>query len=453
MDPWEQQLGEKMDVPAGSTEGSGKAEARRQDTDGLGAASQEANLDRRLIVHGGPAGEDLEEGEFEYDFEEEEPVGGAKKRWFAVARYYSSRIAKSKILFSELSNVWGDVTSRVLGDNRLSEVIIESIPLWIHMYDIPVGVMSIGFVSALGAKVGRVLEVGEAVKGFKRSQGERPNGVYGKYENVPHFCFCCGRIGHAERECLDEELYEGKARFGTKLRALPFKREVARMLSFQATVPPAKRDLNFSGTQKDKVISFSGSSSLNGGRHGRMQQHPKRQQEKEDKEADGLATEGRVEESSNSKFVVTPEVADGLANGVQKMVVDMAVPNGNIDPSVVAGCSQDAMMGFPEMVSGIDSYDGSSDGSLSIQEELMMSKTAGAPLSLHEQLLRLRLRPASPGASKDINKPKKHRSALKLEVIAKSLKEMQQGGVRSDGLHVPPGEVDMNAVSGSSGRK
>lgn len=51
---------------------------------------------------------------------------------------------------------------------RLSEVIIESIPLWIHMYDIPVGVMSIGFVSALGAKVGRVLEVGEAVKGFKR---------------------------------------------------------------------------------------------------------------------------------------------------------------------------------------------------------------------------------------------------------------------------------------------
>lgn len=46
--------------------------------------------------------------------------------------------------------------------------------------------------------------------------------------------------------------------------------------------------------------------------------------------------------------------------------------------------------------------------------------------------------------SKDINKPWKHRSALKPDVIAKSLQEMQHGGVCPDGLHVPSIDVGRN---------
>lgn len=183
-----------MDAVGDIAIGSGNLEVQRQGGDGAGAVAQEVvNVDRRLIVHGAPAGEDLEEEEFEYDLEEEEPARGVKKKWFAVVRYYSSCVAKSKIMFAELSNVSGDVSSRVLGDNRfmleftsesslnyvlrggpwtfkedtlivvrydglsrLFEVIIESIPIWIRIYDIPMRMMTIGFVNALGAKVGKV---------------------------------------------------------------------------------------------------------------------------------------------------------------------------------------------------------------------------------------------------------------------------------------------------------
>jgi hypothetical protein len=39
-----------------------------------------------------------------------------------------------------------------------------------------------------------------------------------RYENVPFFCFICGRIGHSDKECLDSELGDGNLNFGAKLR-------------------------------------------------------------------------------------------------------------------------------------------------------------------------------------------------------------------------------------------
>ena len=45
---------------------------------------------------------------------------------------------------------------------------IESIGLWIRIYDIPVDMMTEGFVRALGGKLGRVIQVGEAVQDYKR---------------------------------------------------------------------------------------------------------------------------------------------------------------------------------------------------------------------------------------------------------------------------------------------
>jgi hypothetical protein len=157
------------------------------------------------------------------------------------------------------------------GLTKLSEVVIESIPLWVRIYDIPVAMMMTPFVFALGAKIGQVLEVGEAVKDFKRVRVEldlgdslkkmvsikvRGRGVMEfsvKYENVPHFCFICGRIGHAGRECPDESFEEEGERFGIELRASPFKKGAGRFLSFHATaVPQPKRGLNFSGEQRER---------------------------------------------------------------------------------------------------------------------------------------------------------------------------------------------------------
>jgi hypothetical protein len=250
------------------------------------------NQDRRLVVHE-TANNDLdpEDDEDECVFEEEGPNAGRCEGRFAMARYYSSRSFPTKILFVDLFKVWGEGTARDLGDNRYllefesqrclnfvlrggpwtfkgdaiiivhydgmsrcSEVLVESIPLWIRIYDIPIAMMTAGFVSALAGKVGRVLEVGEAVKDFQRVQVDfalsnplnncvwirvRAHGIMEflvRYENVPFFCFGCGRIGHAKRECPDEVLEEGGVKFGTELRTSPFKRSSGRLLSFQA--PP-----------------------------------------------------------------------------------------------------------------------------------------------------------------------------------------------------------------------
>jgi hypothetical protein len=118
---------------------------------------------------------------------------------------------------------------------RVLTVPIETISLWIRIYNIPITMLTAAFVSALGAKVGRVLEVGEAVKDSQRVRVEfalidplkksvsmkvRGHGLmefFVKYENVPYFCFGCGHIGHGERECPDEDLYEEGGNFGAFL--------------------------------------------------------------------------------------------------------------------------------------------------------------------------------------------------------------------------------------------
>jgi hypothetical protein len=34
------------------------------------------------------------------------------------------------------------------------------------------------------------------------------------YENVPFFCFICGRIGHSDKECFEGEVGEGEFSYG-----------------------------------------------------------------------------------------------------------------------------------------------------------------------------------------------------------------------------------------------
>jgi hypothetical protein len=44
-----------------------------------------------------------------------------------------------------------------------------------------------------------------------------------RYENVPHFCFSCGRLGHAAQTCEEGEPEMAGTRFGEELRASPQK--------------------------------------------------------------------------------------------------------------------------------------------------------------------------------------------------------------------------------------
>jgi hypothetical protein len=169
-------------------------------------AGEKAISDRRLVIHERGTEEESEgDEEEEFVFGGEDSEEGLLKGWFAVARYYSSHSFPVKVLFTDLFRIWGDGTARDVGNNiyllelstensldfairggpwsfrgdavimvrydgltKLSEVSIESIPLWIRIHDIPVAIMTTAFVTALGAKVGRVMEVGETVKDFNR---------------------------------------------------------------------------------------------------------------------------------------------------------------------------------------------------------------------------------------------------------------------------------------------
>lgn len=86
-------------------EGPMKAVADGGDSDDLSV-----NLERGLVLHGGrhDGHEDGEEEEFDFGEEEED---GAEDRWLAIARFYSGRAVKAKVMFSELSNAWGEVLS------------------------------------------------------------------------------------------------------------------------------------------------------------------------------------------------------------------------------------------------------------------------------------------------------------------------------------------------------
>jgi hypothetical protein len=193
--------------------------------------------------------------------------------------------------------------------------------------------MTTAFVTALGAKVGRVMEVGETVKDFNRVRVDfalsdalmphvrikvRGQGVMEfvvKYESVPHFGFICGHIGHAGQECPDEDLYEEGERFGIELRTSPFKRGASRFLSFHATSSPVKRGLNFSGEQKDRVFSHSSSSSLNANR---QSQTPQQRVSPADLRGTNRAAGGV---GSTAKAAMSSAAADVLTQGVQKMAL------------------------------------------------------------------------------------------------------------------------------------
>ena len=166
------------------------------------------------------------------------------------------------------------------GVQCMSEVVIESIPLWVRIYDIPVSMITDGFTRALGSKLGTVIVVGKAVQNYKRVKVEFPlakslqhmveQRVKGKglmvflvkYENTPHFCFGCGRIGHAQEECPDEESIAGGVRFGKALRCSPQKMGTVRSMTIPAEDSGVRRALHFSGDQRGRmmVAAFSSNS-------------------------------------------------------------------------------------------------------------------------------------------------------------------------------------------------
>jgi hypothetical protein len=61
------------------------------------------------------------------------------------------------------------------------------------------------------------------------------------YENMPHFCFSYGRIGHAALSCIVEEPMDQGIKYGEELRASPTRR--VREVVVKRTPPRASRQL------------------------------------------------------------------------------------------------------------------------------------------------------------------------------------------------------------------
>ncbi|CAN6221424.1 unnamed protein product [Urochloa humidicola] len=362
------------------------------------------NMDRRLMLLGDPPAVQ-EEDEDEFILEEEEAENQVQTAWLAIARYYSGKKYATRGMFAELSKAWGledtTVPYRELRNNRfliefnseqllnkavhggpwkhnfdaliiipydgvtrLSDIVIESIPLWVRFYDVPVTMMKQeAFMRALGNKIGRVLEVGVAAYDYKRVKVDFPlekplmpmvdmkvrgHGVMefeAKYENVPHFCFGCGRIGHAQRECPDDHLAMGGVRFGEDLRCSPHKKNAGRQQVMSGSEPRARRGLNFSGEQRERAMSSHSWSRV-------PRQH-----------ATATSYYKQAEEEMHGAAKVPYEVTEELSQGVRNMMKPV-IPDLNIHDQEMSNAEngfEDTPM--TERVSGLNSYAGSNNGS------------------------------------------------------------------------------------------
>jgi hypothetical protein len=118
-----------------------------------------------------------------------------------------------------------------------SEISIKSLRLWVHFYDLPLAMMKPVFANQRGAQLGTVLNSNTRCTDYLKVCVEYPLDkplmpqltvkVKGRgsmlitlrYENVPHFCFSCGRIGHAMLNYEEEPKEEHGVSFGKELRA------------------------------------------------------------------------------------------------------------------------------------------------------------------------------------------------------------------------------------------
>lgn len=85
-----------------------------------------------------------------------------------------------------------------------------------------------------------------------------------RYEHVPHFCFACGRIGHAMRECEYVDPEHQSVNYGEVLRVSPPKR--VRDVTVRTGPPKAARNLFGTSSQgrKDAGSTTSGIPRTNG---------------------------------------------------------------------------------------------------------------------------------------------------------------------------------------------
>jgi hypothetical protein len=222
----------------------------------------------------GSSGKDALEDALEIDLEvEEEEIS---RKFLAIAVYYSRKSFGAKYLFAEMVNAWGIANMgqieklqfhkeedkmkvmeggggawRHKGDalivvhydgmTRPSEVCIDSIGMWVRLYDLPPIMMKEGVAKQLSVDLAEYIKMDSRFPGYMcvralfplkkalvpqlkvKIKGRGCMVIKVKYENVPYFCFTCGCLGHAVANC-EEEVHDHEVKFSEDLRASPPKR-------------------------------------------------------------------------------------------------------------------------------------------------------------------------------------------------------------------------------------
>ncbi|KAE8803295.1 hypothetical protein D1007_20881 [Hordeum vulgare] len=189
------------------------------------AEAMEAALGRILCPMKGLEVKDLGDNIFLFTFHQE----SGKKRALSEVPW---SFAKSLLVFEDYDP-----------DKTLSEYSLSSIPIWIRVFDVPLGGMNRDTGELIGEEVGESMaaDVGEngmAIgkylrikvririddplrRGFIPDMGTGTHGRWCRfeYEFLPDFCYTCGLLDHIERDCQITLAKGEKAQYGNWLRA------------------------------------------------------------------------------------------------------------------------------------------------------------------------------------------------------------------------------------------
>jgi hypothetical protein len=233
-------------------------------------------MGHEMLLHGvgQPEVELEEEDVVEFDLEEEQ----AEVKPLDMVRFYSGKKFNVRGLFEEMSVAWGLQSMKqlqVLGDNKFllefdseeikqrvveggpwrhkgdalivvsydgllshpSTIVMNTIALSVRFYDLPTVLRKDYYVQKLRAHFGQVHAIDMSFPNYVRVRALFPLAnalvleakihIKGKgnmkvpipYENVPFFCFICGKFGHSDKECVDGEVDDGAFNYGVDLRA------------------------------------------------------------------------------------------------------------------------------------------------------------------------------------------------------------------------------------------
>jgi hypothetical protein len=259
---------------------------------------------REIVLYGTVHVEETDHEDDVVEFDLDDNADDSEMKVLAMAHYFSGKKFNARGLFEVMRIAWGLLLLKpvqVMGDNRfliefdseevkqrvvdggpwrhkedallvvpydvvppLSTVVINTVGLWVRLYDLPAALRKDDYVHMLGMRLGKVQKIDLGFSSYVRVRvlfplanalipevkirikGKGDMKIPIRYENVPYFCFICGRMGHSDKECPNGELGEGTFNYGVELRASPPKH--LREIKVKAT-PTAARFLNFEGSQ------------------------------------------------------------------------------------------------------------------------------------------------------------------------------------------------------------